>query len=626
MDDRFSVKAAIQKIVPISALLSLYVWICLAVADQMLADSTTIYPISEDYLVPVGIFFIALSVATYVTHRRRWPARVTFLFLPIALFFPLVFFGVVVEALVLGGTEQASDIALRYCDVEELIACGAGFRNLIMLRSLRAMAAVLTVPPLCYVMHVHWFKTNLLTPTSEPPLAASHPNLASVKPVQASTRLVDNVIEGASKDAIFYWNLLVLNTVSLYTSLMSVRAGLIYATIGTGVIALGFVVKRSAKGKTLRDRKIRTDLGILLGEITLIAGLVVGINASPGADAPTASLIVIIVSFLAMPLSANRLHVFLLSRTLLFLTSASALYFMHTSIATGPESFPEHLAPLLILMLINFVVGALLCRNNSRQVSLQLSVESLQRDTAQQNRELETILATLSREEQKNREQYQFRERLFRFMGHDLRQPINALSFLLFRLEKEEDDPERLNRLKLARESIGSTNQMIDDVLELSTERKLDMEHDLEPLAVQDLFEVIESEYAELFNAADIELRVIPTSTLILSDRESVLRSLRNLMSNVRKYAPKGACVLGVRRRRHFVDLQVIDQGPGIHQDHLETIFHPFERLNGGAPRAGFGLGLAIVKELTGSANGSVLVTSNQGRGTSFTLRFPKAD
>lgn len=70
------------------------------------------------------------------------------------------------------------------------------------------------------------------------------------------------------------------------------------------------------------------------------------------------------------------------------------------------------------------------------------------------------------------------------------------------------------------------------------------------------------------------------------------------------------------------LELAVRDSGPGIPAADLPRIFEPYQQAHRG--RKGSGLGLAIVKELVEAHAGSIVVDSDEGKGTCFTVRLPK--
>jgi signal transduction histidine kinase len=113
-------------------------------------------------------------------------------------------------------------------------------------------------------------------------------------------------------------------------------------------------------------------------------------------------------------------------------------------------------------------------------------------------------------------------------------------------------------------------------------------------------------------------------------DAQRLLQALANLLSNVAKYSPPGGEV-EVQLRRvsgDAVEVAVRDQGPGIPAAFRERIFEKFAQADATNTRSkgGTGLGLAITRDLVEGMGGAIGFESEEGRGTSFHLRFPLAD
>lgn len=115
---------------------------------------------------------------------------------------------------------------------------------------------------------------------------------------------------------------------------------------------------------------------------------------------------------------------------------------------------------------------------------------------------------------------------------------------------------------------------------------------------------------------------------ILLSDRARVQQVIDNYVSNAIKYCPDGTTVdIGISDTADNIEIYVKDNGPGIAENELSTLFVPF-RTASSLPRTGThssGLGLAIVKKIADVLHASVGVDSELGRGSSFFIRFPKS-
>ncbi len=110
-------------------------------------------------------------------------------------------------------------------------------------------------------------------------------------------------------------------------------------------------------------------------------------------------------------------------------------------------------------------------------------------------------------------------------------------------------------------------------------------------------------------------------------NREALTTIVSNLASNACKYTPRGGRVrLAAHQEHDGLHIDVQDTGIGISRHHHERIFERFYRVDDGRARAvgGTGLGLAIVKHYAQATGAVVTVTSEEGRGSTFTVRLPR--
>jgi len=130
--------------------------------------------------------------------------------------------------------------------------------------------------------------------------------------------------------------------------------------------------------------------------------------------------------------------------------------------------------------------------------------------------------------------------------------------------------------------------------------------------------------------AKNIDLRVggdLPRR--VHGDAEQLTMALRNLIDNAVRYSPENTRIgIGLSSRDGIAQVIITDQGIGIAPENQERIFERFYRVDAARSRqtGGTGLGLSIVKHVIGNHGGELNVWSQQGRGSSFTVRLPELD
>jgi two-component system OmpR family sensor kinase len=221
--------------------------------------------------------------------------------------------------------------------------------------------------------------------------------------------------------------------------------------------------------------------------------------------------------------------------------------------------------------------------------------------------------------------------RLRRFVAdaaHELRTPLTSLRGYaeLYRqgaLATPESVDMAMGRIEAESRRMG---RLVDDLLLLA---RMDQQRGLE-MAPVDIGEVV-TEAVTDFEVVEpdrpVTVEQIGESTVI-GDRNRLRQVVDNLLSNVRTHTPAQTPVhVIVAPETGFVDISVADEGPGISQADQERVFERFWRADPGRVRSrgGTGLGLAIVASLVQAHGGSVAVASEEGRGTTFTVRLPTA-
>jgi CheY-like chemotaxis protein/anti-sigma regulatory factor (Ser/Thr protein kinase) len=141
---------------------------------------------------------------------------------------------------------------------------------------------------------------------------------------------------------------------------------------------------------------------------------------------------------------------------------------------------------------------------------------------------------------------------------------------------------------------------------------------------MDDLLRQLEVEFAPLARERGLKLTFVPCSLVVRSDRRMLRRLLQNLVSNAVKYTPHGRVLIGCRRQRGRLRIDVYDTGLGIPESKRRLIFQEFQRLDEGAKVArGLGLGLSIVERIGRVLAHKIDLVSTPGRGSRFSVEVP---
>jgi two-component system sensor histidine kinase SenX3 len=211
-------------------------------------------------------------------------------------------------------------------------------------------------------------------------------------------------------------------------------------------------------------------------------------------------------------------------------------------------------------------------------------------------------------------------------ISHELKTPVGAVAVLAEALI-DESDPAVVQRLSdhLVEEAHRAV-RTIDDLLKLS-----EIESTRPGDEVVDLAAVVESAVArgrvvEGGRGVDITLLDIPEGLLLRGDERQLVSAVGNLVENAVKYSHAGDVVqVRVRVDGAAIEVMVADQGIGIPTRDLDRVFERFYRVDRARSRetGGTGLGLAIVRHVATNHGGEVLVSSQEGEGSTFVLRLP---
>jgi PAS domain S-box-containing protein len=219
-------------------------------------------------------------------------------------------------------------------------------------------------------------------------------------------------------------------------------------------------------------------------------------------------------------------------------------------------------------------------------------------------------------------------------MSHELRTPLNAvIGFAEVLVDGKagainSDQQEFLNDILSSGRHLL---QLINDVLDLAKIEAGKMELDPETFSIKKAAEEVCTVMKPLALNRHIAINVeaAPHADLVTLDHRKFKQILFNLLSNAVKFSRDGSEVkvaVDVDGQKQ-IRMQVKDHGIGIRKEDLPRVFREFEQLDSGASRRfpGTGLGLALTKKIIELHNGSIVVDSKFGEGSTFTVTFPRS-
>ena len=250
------------------------------------------------------------------------------------------------------------------------------------------------------------------------------------------------------------------------------------------------------------------------------------------------------------------------------------------------------------------------------EINLQLRQEIADRQIAE-----ESLIGAKKEADRANNSKSKF----LAATSHDLLQPMNSsrlFAAALNELNLSEEAKKLLGSLSYSLENLESLISALVDISKLEAGL---IEPVLEDFAVDELLNNLDSEFRPQAEAKNLTFRFCGSARIVLSDAYLLARILRNLLSNAIRYTNSGVILLGVRRRKEGLEIQVCDTGIGIPEDKLVEIFQEFNRIHAKkrGHDQGLGLGLAIVEKLAGVMSHPISVKSVEGKGSIFSVLIP---
>ena len=303
-------------------------------------------------------------------------------------------------------------------------------------------------------------------------------------------------------------------------------------------------------------------------------------------------------------------------------------------------------------------------------LALQASEEELrvqQEELAQVNAELEEKASLLEEKNQSVQEQNialnqarealdlkakelesssKYKSEFLANMSHELRTPLNSILILSKLLTDNKDDNLTTKQIEYAnviQKSGADLLQLINEVLDLAKVESGKIELTLESHPIKKLAADLEMAFTAIALNKKIDFKLTFDERLpetFITDSMRLEQVIKNLLSNAFKFTPaEGEVLMSFKRspasssfnqeallkHENVLEIAVSDSGIGIPKDKHHTVFQAFQQADGSTQRkyGGTGLGLSISKELVTMLGGEIHLTSEEGKGATFTVYLP---
>jgi signal transduction histidine kinase len=249
---------------------------------------------------------------------------------------------------------------------------------------------------------------------------------------------------------------------------------------------------------------------------------------------------------------------------------------------------------------------------------------------------VERRTAQLAQALERARESDRAKSEFLAVMSHEIRTPMNGVVGMIQVLETTPLSQEQRRQLQVIRGSSDLLLRILDDLLDFSKIEAGKLALENAPLRIDLLVKDVIASLLPAATARGVDLQVQPIavalSETVSGDATRLRQMLTNLVHNAVKFTEAGGHVhVAVTAHPHDgfrrIAFEISDSGIGISASQLQRIFEPFEQADSSTTRqfGGTGLGLAIVRRLVELMGGSISVSSEPGKGSTFSLHLDLA-
>ena len=214
-------------------------------------------------------------------------------------------------------------------------------------------------------------------------------------------------------------------------------------------------------------------------------------------------------------------------------------------------------------------------------------------------------------------------------VSHEMRTPITVLMGFLETIQSLElDKAQRDQYFEMMMSQAQRMKSLVEDLLTLANLEANSLPAPMQTIQMKTVMALLKNDAEALSQGCHTFNFEIASERNLLGEEREILSAFGNLVSNAIRYTPDVGSISAIWRinEREEGEFAVTDTGPGIASEHLSRLTERFYRVDRSRSRdtGGTGLGLAIVKHIASRHQAQLLIESTPGKGSTFTLRFPK--
>lgn len=278
-----------------------------------------------------------------------------------------------------------------------------------------------------------------------------------------------------------------------------------------------------------------------------------------------------------------------------------------------------------------------------RMINEQL--EERTQEAEERARELEYAKAELEEKARQLALSSKYKSEFMANMSHELRTPLNSILLLSEMLTENSDHTlteETVEYARVIHSSGKDLLMLINDILDLSKVEAGKLEMTFAEMSLNELPSQLEANFSPIAKQKELDFTITKEANvpdIFYTDEQRFQQIVKNLLSNALKFTESGSVSLIIRKvedklaqrwfqmkeAEYWLEISVQDTGIGIPKDKQTLVFEAFQQANGATERkyGGTGLGLSICKEFAKLLGGRIVLKSEEGVGSTFTLYLP---